>query len=660
MNLRKKRVLSFAALSATLFCSPIFAFADSVDAKKVLSQYSFESHSSGGDIGRQIGWGVVTFLHWLVSGLEDVISGVNSTLGNFFQSTDITNLQNDKIRPLIGGLLVLVLLVIGIMSIIKPRDFSTIAGNLVIGIVIMGSLPTLLSGAYTLTDQAISFLGSTDGMKTSISDRILVENITDNTLYDNSAFKALTYKNVFAQPKQDASRINHIDPTETIDNPDKMQHPDVWKNKLTTDQSGNQTLTGLWDGKVGFIGIPALSQYYYRWSIDWFTIISTLFITAFALIFSSIKIARILYELVIQQTMTQALALLDIYSAQRVKKCLQMLMASFITLFAVFFMLQVYIIGMAYIKNVSNIVLRLILMIALSWSVIDGPNLFEQIFGIDAGVQNATRTLVGMRAAGSMLAGGVALAGGKGMLDSLKTKGVLGTAKAAAGRVGSVAGAAGGIAAGLGQGAADNRSRVASAVAAAAKGGATAASNTSQGGSSGGNGSFMPDRDSPAEAQPNNGAAASSSSSQETGPDNSSFGGGGPAVSDQGRPAAAQQDNGAIPENQAADAVASSADAKPNEVTDRQDKDSPNTLGGALKDRYTRGVQSTGAVHAARRMYDLTYGSSLAHGDKKVLREQVAYGKMQQNPNLSHGQAIREARSLIRDVNRENRKGPEK
>ena len=656
MNLRKKWVLSFTALSCALFCSPMLAFADSVDAKKVLSQYSFESHSSGGDIGRQIGWGVVTFLHWLVSGLEDVISGVNSTLGGFFQSADITSLQNDKIRPLIGALLVLVLLVIGIMSIIKPRDFSTIAGNLVVGIVIMGSLPTLLSGVYTLTNQAISFLGSTDGMKTSISDRILVENITDNTLYDNSAFKALTYKNVFAQPKQDSSRINHIDPTETIDNPDKMQHPDVWKNKLTTDQNGNQTLTGLWDGKVGFVGIPALSQYYYRWSIDWFTIISTLFITAFALIFSSIKIARILYELVIQQTMTQALALLDIYSAQRVKKCLQMLMASFITLFAVFFMLQVYIIGMAYIKNVSNIVLRLILMIALSWSVIDGPNLFEQIFGIDAGVQNATRTLVGMRAAGSMLAGGVALAGGKGVLDSLKTKGVLGTAKAAAGKIGSVAGAAGGIAAGLGQGAADNRSRVASAVAAAAKGAATAASNTAQGGSSGGNGSFMPDRDSSAEAQPNSGGTASPSW-QSTGPDNS--GGGGPVMADQGSDAGTQP-NGTIPENQTADPVASSADAKPDEVTDGQNKGTPNTLGGALKDRYTRGVQSTGAVHAARRMYDLTYGSSLAHGDKKVLREQVAYGKMQENPDLSHRQAIREARSLIRDVNRENRKGPEK
>ena len=641
LNLKKKQVLSFALLTSMLVCSPVLAFADTVDAKKVLNQYQFESHSTGGDIGRQIGWGVVTFLHWLVSSLEDVISGVNSTLGGFFQSADITNLQNNKIKPLILALLILVILVIGIMSIIKPRDFSTIAGNLVIGIVIMGSLPTLLSGAYTLTDQAITFLGSTDGMKTSISDRILVENITDNTMYDNSGFKALQYKNVFAQPKQDVSQINHIDPTETIDNPDKMQHPDVWKNKLTTDQSGNQTLTGLWDGKVGFVGIPALSQYYYRWSVDWFTIISTLFITAFALIFSSIKIARILYELVIQQTMTQALALLDIYSAQRVKKCLQMMMASFITLFAVFFMLQVYIIGMAYISDVSNIVLRLILMVALAWSVIDGPNLFEQIFGVDAGVQNATRTLVGMKAAGSMLAGGIALAGGKGLMDSLKTKGILGTAKAAVGKIGGVAGAAGGMAAGLGQGAADNRDRVA-----AARTGA----KENVGGAGVGAGSAAASAVSPAQHGANGG------------PDSPGSGGSGPVMPDSDSPAEAQPNNGAIPENQAADPMASSSDTTQDDHSGQQNTGNRETLGGALKNHFVRSVQSTGAVRAARRMYNLTYGSSMAHGDKLVQREQLAQAKMQDNDQLSHRQALHTAKSEIRDKNIQSKleMGPEK
>ncbi|WBY64696.1 pLS20_p028 family conjugation system transmembrane protein [Thermocaproicibacter melissae] len=621
----RKSALSFVSLLAILLCSPISVFADTVDAKKVLNQYQFESHSVGGDVGRQIGWGIVTFLHWLVNSLEDVISNVNSTLGGFFQSADITSLQNEKIRPLIIALLAIVIMAIGIMYIIKPRDLSTIVGNLIIGMVIMVSVPTLLSTAYSLTNDAINFLGSTNGIKTSISDRILVDNITDNTLYDNSGFKALKYKNVYAQPKHDISQITKINPTETINDPDKMQHPDVWKNKLTTDQNGNQTLTALWDGKVGFVGIPALSEYYYRWSIDWFAIISTLFITAFALIFSSVKIARILYELVIQQTMTQALALLDIYSAQRVKKCLQMLMASFITLFAVFFMLQVYIIGTAYINaNTNNFVLRLILMIALSWSVIDGPNLFEQIFGIDAGVQNATRTLIGMKAAGSMLAGGIALAGGKSMMDSLKTKGIIGTAKTAVGKIGGAVGGASGIVAGLGQGAFDNRSRLTAAMT-AATGGSGAATNISQG-------------------------------TKLT--DSSGTGGGVPVMHDMDNAEQTQPGSTAIPDN--SPVIPAATEEKQEGNTSQQDTWNRETLGSALKSRYTRGVQNTSAVRAARRMYNLTYGSSLAHGDKKILREQLAHHKMQENPQLSHRQAIRDAKAEIKDINRMNRKGVQK
>ena len=125
-------------------------------------------------------------------------------------------------------------------------------------------------------------------------------------------------------------------------------------------------------------------------------------------------------------------------------------------------------------------------------------------------------------------------------------------------------------------------------------------------------------------------------------------------------PAATQSDNDAPSDNQAAEPVPSSADTQAqDEHSDQQNTGNRETLGGTLKNHFVRSVQGTGAVRKAKRMYDLTYGSSMAHGDKKVLREQVAFGKMQSNPDLSHNQAIRQAKAEIRDVNRENRKGPE-
>jgi hypothetical protein len=47
-------------------------------------------------------------------------------------------------------------------------------------------------------------------------------------------------------------------------------------------------------------------------------------------------------------------------------------------------------------------------------------------------------------------------------------------------------------------------------------------------------------------------------------------------------------------------------------------------------------------------MYSLAYGSRMAHGDKLVQRERIAHTKMQDNPALSHREALHEAKNDIR------------
>jgi len=671
LKLKKKLALAFTACAFFLVGSPIAAFADSVDAVKVLNQHQFESHSVGGDIGRRIGWGVITGLHWLVGGIEGVVYQINSTIGGFFTSAGVRNLQQNKIMPLTVALMVLVILFIGILYIIKPRDFTTIAGNLVIGITIAIGLPALLSAGYTLTTQAIQFLDTADGKSTEslssvLTDSILVDNITDNTMYDANGFKALTNKNRYAAKGADKTRITKIDPTETID-PGKMKYPDVWKNKLITDKDGKQSLSGLWDGKVGLISIPDMTQYYYRWNIDWFTIISTLVITGFALILSGIKIARLLYELAINQTLTQVVALLDIATAQRVKRCLQMLLSTLFTLFAVFFMLQLYIIGNAYIAKVSNPFLRLILMVALAWSVIDGPNLFEQIFGIDAGVHNAARTMYGMKAAGSMMAGAATLVGGRGAIDSLRSKGVIGTAKAAVGKVGSAVGGTGGIAAGMAAGAADNRERYA-----AVRNGKSDPFGKQNRANYQTHPPKVPYSDK-SDGKPSQDSANGSSpvemgslKQQVTSAGNSVQGG--PSANAPTAKAASAQNGSASTVNNHQNSIGSQSintqagyNQMPHEESAVAKGQPPSekgaaleqqttTLGGYVGSKVAKSVRDSGVAHSARRMYSLAYGSSIAHGNKKVRREAMAYQKMQDNPDLKHSQAVHQAKTDIRNA----------
>lgn len=189
-------------------------------------------------------------------------------------------------------------------------------------------------------------------------------------------------------------------------------------------------------------------------------------ITGVALILSNIKIARLLYELAIHQVATQVIALLDVMTAQRLRKCIQMLLATFATLIGIFFLLQMYLIGMEYIQNVTPIPLKLILMIALAWSVVDGPNLFEQLFGVDAGLHGAMQSIYGLKAAGGAMVGGAALLGGRGLIEKVKAGGVLGSALKVGGTLGG--GAAGG-AAGLAAGRFDVHRRVQAVRAAAEK-----------------------------------------------------------------------------------------------------------------------------------------------------------------------------------------------
>jgi hypothetical protein len=628
-----------------LLQAPVHVFADaSGDSKKVISilqQFHLESNSVLSNIMRQLGWGVITGLYWLVRGIESVIYDINGTIGGFFTSDGVVKLEKEKILPITVALFVLVILFIGILSIIKPQNFATIAGNFAVGLVIVVGLPSFLSAAYNLTDQAIAFLDSNSGNGTELlSDRILVNNVTDNTLYDTENFKSTVLKTKnFYQKKSDASGIISINPTELV-NPDDMKHPDVWKNKVTSDHDGRQSLTGLGNGTFGFINIPIFSEYYYRWSIDWFTIISTLLITAFALILSGIKIARLLYELAIHQTMAQCLALLDIVTAQRVRKCLQMLLSTFVTLFSVFFMLQLYLLGMSFISNVSNPFLHVLLMVALAWAVIDGPNLFEQLFGIDAGIHSAVRTIYGMKAAGSIVTGGIAALGGQNALNAMRAGGIAGTARHVIRGAGRVAGGVGGIAAGVGKGAADNNQRVsavrsgmAGAVSGAASGAAAVKAaaarrggenpEAADGRSQAGNGK---------NDYPGNSKSTSSKTkaAQETVPPQS-----------ENSKAGVSGRNG---EN------AAEMYGKGTSSTGVQS----DTLGGYFRSGMARGVKNSGAYQAARHVYSLTRGSMMAHGDKKVGIEQQAYQKMQDNGSMGHHRAVREVKQDIRAEKAQN------
>lgn len=648
--IKKGVVILIIALFLITGLFSLAAYADTVDTRSILNQFNFESNDSAKSTIRQIAWSIALGLHWMVGGLEEVIYSVNDTLGGFFTSSGVQALE-EKMIPLALELVAVLILFIGVMSMIKPQQATTIISNMIVGITIAIALPTLLSTAYSFTNQAITYINSdSSGTLQKISDQILLDNVTDVTRYDQEDFKSTTlkYKNYYIMPGADGTKITKIDPTELV-NPENMKHPDVWRNIVKSDQDGKETLEELWDGSVGFVTMPALSQYYYRWQFDWLNIYSTLLVTGFALIMSGIKIARLLYELAINQTMTQMFALLDVMTGQRLKKCIQSLIATFGTLFAVFFMLQMYIIGMTYITNVSNIFLRLLLMVALAFAVIDGPNLFEQVFGVDAGIHSALRTMYGLKAAGGIMAGGVAAIGGRGALEALKAKGLIGSTRSAIGKAGEIVGGLGGAVAGAVSGHNETTQRVNSvkqgfnAVSTAAAGVAGA---TNVGASGGDSTTVKSPFKKPINSAPAAGNAPQSSYGSVPTADYSSSDAESSHVANNNSYSPPMADSAEKPLNQ--ESTQSSSESSPS--VKEQASNNPQTIGNYLRSSITGKMEKSSAVISARRAYSLTKSSAQARGNKKVDREVRAQIKMQGNESLSHRKAIKEVKTEDRNA----------
>lgn len=656
MNMKHKRVMvtGLATILFTFFSIKVFAGTKATIA--ILNQFHFDINDPVSNTMRKIAWGMVKGLHWLVKGLEDVVYNINNALGGFFTSEQIQALQSKTILIALA-LIVLIILFIGIMNMIKPQQVTTIISNLIIGVVVAIAIPTLLSEAYNFSTQAITYINSdANGSLQKMSDRILIDNITDVTRYETEGFKSTTlkYKNNFLL-SGNPDKISEIDATELVD-PENMKKPEVWSNKIV-EKNGKQELKELSSGKIGFVDAPILSGYYYRWKFDWLNIFSTLLVTGAALILSSIKIARLLYELAIHQVMTQIVALLDVMTAQRLKKCIQMLVATFVTLVAVFFMLQVFIIGMTYISNVTNPILRLILMVALAWSVIDGPNLFEQILGVDAGINGALKTVYGLKAAGGIMTGAMAVMGGRGALEAIKAQGLIGSAKSVVSKSGGVMGTLGGVAAGALAGARENSQRVSDIKSGFAAQAVEKTSNikstpdissaaniekdvkTSSSPSSpltSGLASFMDKSVSESPTTTTAHVGGLNSEKMSSGISHNSF---------------VSPETSGVSETPAATepSIASTVDAPLHATANKKKDDLPGTIGAYIGSAISAKVKQSTPVTSARRAYSLTKGTAQQHGNKIVATEEKAQRIMSEGEGISRREAIKQAKREMRE-----------
>ena len=347
-----------------------------IEVFKRYSDYFIQNDLVTG-IFRSIGWGLAKCFAFICSAAESAVDKIMS-MGGLLQAESIKTFYSEY-RGIIWTILVGGIMFVGILMLLnKLKNRMDVFINLILSIIIIVALPTMMVEVNNIMQSAYRYLNPTTS---SSADTIIKSNITDVYLLYNNGFTATPNPN----NNISENNIRQIDINEiiTADDVEGDLAKEVFKNRIITNSDGQESLEELNDSWIDFF-----DENYYRFKVDFASIILTLIITTIVFIFSGIKIARIFYELIVHEFIATVVAFADIHSGQRLKAIIQSICTAFLTLFFVALLLKLYILTAAWTATKLSGFAYIFATAGLALAVIDGPNMIERVFGVDAGIKH--------------------------------------------------------------------------------------------------------------------------------------------------------------------------------------------------------------------------------------------------------------------------------
>ncbi len=184
-------------------------------------------------------------------------------------------------------------------------------------------------------------------------------------------------------------------------------------------------------------GTEVARQSYYRYDVNWGTIIATLAVLVFASAITVVKMSRIIFDLGFHMIFSLFVAVTDITGGQRIKKMLTEIFSSFAVFFVMVLILRLFIMYANWligIKPEVGTVSYLLMLLGGAWALLDAPDIVQRLLGIDAGLRSGWQTMAGAYA-GAKALGGLGKGIGKGVSGIRKgTTGALAFGKGLSGR----------------------------------------------------------------------------------------------------------------------------------------------------------------------------------------------------------------------------------
>nr|WP_160171471.1 hypothetical protein [Exiguobacterium acetylicum] len=280
----------------------------------------------------------------------------------------------------------------------KKFDREGLLINIFISLMILGLLSPTMKQLNEFTDQAVNQVKSSSiygSEKETISETILKENLNDLVAYDKNGFE--NYTETVVKNNVPTKLIKGLQINEVFDS-----------NKLDISTTGSKLSKSfiVWDGSEEVLGeldqsgLDWNNQYYYRYHPNWLTILVTLGVMGFTLFSIAYKLARLSFELAFNYVLAILVAPADLHSGQKTKKVIQSILNTFLVIILIFVSIKLYTIGTAYLADTLDGLAYLIALIAFSAALIDGPNMVERLFGIDAGLKRGWGVALGAYAVG--------------------------------------------------------------------------------------------------------------------------------------------------------------------------------------------------------------------------------------------------------------------
>lgn len=398
--LKKRKYLSgLVLLQLLLFMATSTVMA--VDTEEVITVLKknrdiFHTSTIPGGIFRYIGWSVMKGLVWVAEQCAKLFD-------ESFKFIDFTRYEPvEKFltswKPVVFALISLSILFLGLIMIFWQEKKPKLMMNICLAVLIItssGYLIDQLNGFVTddirsaIMNDGDTTTGSSgliyDMVGASVYDLIYIDDKLDGGLMKMTKNNRKLYDD-FTKEDLELMSINEVLKPDDV----KAESKDLVSNRIYY-KKGNLELKEIYNG-VAWTDL--LNEYYYRYDVEWFTVIVGLVSLIIVYVCLAYKVVRILYEVVVQRLLA-ALYSANLSSGQKTLKILDSIKDSYITLILVMVCLKIYLLAFKMVGETQFAAFsKVMLLFFLALAVADGPNIIQKLTGVDAGLSSGMGKII--------------------------------------------------------------------------------------------------------------------------------------------------------------------------------------------------------------------------------------------------------------------------